>query len=129
MPRLGVDPAALRFNRPIATANGSGNAAGLVPQEVRLGSFVLLIGRKAPFQPHLPLGSRIASATKVWNCSGVTPGGRPPMTIGSRCSGSPLEVMLSAPIADSAPARRLAMISRPRPVSRLATSAATALER
>jgi aspartyl protease family protein len=41
LPRLGVDPAALRFNRTIATANGTGRAAGFVLHEVRLGGFVL----------------------------------------------------------------------------------------
>jgi hypothetical protein len=40
--------------------------------------------------------------------------------------GQPLEVVLSAPIADSPPERRLAMISRPRPVRSLSTSVETA---
>jgi clan AA aspartic protease (TIGR02281 family) len=41
LPRLGVDPGTLHFNRTIATANGSGHAAGFVLHEVRLGGFVL----------------------------------------------------------------------------------------
>jgi clan AA aspartic protease (TIGR02281 family) len=40
LPR-GVDPAALRFDRKIATANGNGHAAGFFLREVRLGDFVL----------------------------------------------------------------------------------------
>jgi clan AA aspartic protease (TIGR02281 family) len=41
LPRLGVDPRTLRFNRTIATANGTSHAAGFVLHEVRLGGFVL----------------------------------------------------------------------------------------
>jgi clan AA aspartic protease (TIGR02281 family) len=41
LPRLGVDPGPLRFNRNITTANGTSRAAGIVLHEVRLGGFVL----------------------------------------------------------------------------------------
>ena len=100
------------------------NAVGLLHHEMRrLDSLIMLAGEKV----RVPAGSAMARPRMTLACSGESPGGRPPTTIGARCGGRPLEVSASAPTADRPPAMRDAWISRPRPVrSRSTSTAATA---